>query len=1206
MTRRVHSVTPACTLDQAAAIMARARVSCIVVADGSRPVGILTDRDLVRLIHLRTAGATSVALLMSQPVLTADPDLDFRAAYALLKQHAVRHLLVIDEGAGTALGVVTLTDFLSHIGADFFRKVKSLRAITEPVLATLPPSASLAQGLQFMVQLKSDLILITEHSEPVGILTEGDMARLLSDHPDPDAIALRSVMSAPLHSIDPEATVAEAVHLLAANSIRHLPVVNAQRQVLGVVNQSRLLEKLGIELFDEAWRRSTELDATRQRLENDLQMVMEATGSGTWEYDHVNDSHTWSPSMAALLGCAYEELPGSLDGWLAMIHTEDVAAFEREIEASAARGDQIVEAEYRVRQTGGNWLWLHERVRVLERDAGGQPLRTVGILQDITARKRADRRLDQERQNLRQLFDTMEDYLFVVGHDSLILHINQAVFRLGYGADLIGKSIFSVHPPEYAEESQRMFEEVRAGTRRQCPIPLIKADGGRIAVDTRAVCGEWDGVPAIIGVSRDIRVQIAQREALETERRRLQTLIRSIPDPVWIKDLEGRYLACNAVFERMYGASEDEIRGKTDFDFVDEATARHFRHNDRAAAEAQAPLINEEWLDFKQDGYRGLFETIKTPTLDAQGQLIGVLGIARDITAARQAQEALKEREEIYSAIVNQAVDGIVLIDTETLRFAEFNDAACQGLGYCRDEFSAMTLVEVQADDSRERVTDKMGLLLSGALPMVFEVRHRSKSGQLRDMRVSNRVLDIRGHTYLAAIWQDITEQKQAARALQEAHMFLKATQSIARVGGWKANPLADTVLWTDEVFRLLERPVSQPPKTLEEGLTYYAPAILPEVRRNLMTAWETGAPFTMECEMVAQSGRHFIAELRCVGRVEEPGGSFLTGTFQDISERKQLEDQIRLRERYHRAVLDNFPFPVWLKDRESRFLSVNQPFARYFGQPSPESLVGKTDYDIAAREFAEMHVADDRAVLESGVPRNVEEPVENGGRTIWKETYKSPVHMNGQVIGTVGYARDISARKEAEARVAFLANHDPLTSLPNRTLAKDRAEQSMNLAERSGSKTALLFLDVDNFKTINDSLGHPVGDALLQEVAARLRGCVRDTDTISRQGGDEFLILLSDVRDAESIEGVLDKILSRLAIPIRVEGHELSMTMSIGVAIFPDDGRDFDTLFRRADTAMYRAKEAGRNTYRFFCPPDECGSHGTPAHPHPSAPRPD
>ncbi len=177
----------------------------------------------------------------------------------------------------------------------------------------------------------------------------------------------------------------------------------------------------------------------------------------------------------------------------------------------------------------------------------------------------------------------------------------------------------------------------------------------------------------------------------------------------------------------------------------------------------------------------------------------------------------------------------------------------------------------------------------------------------------------------------------------------------------------------------------------------------------------------------------------------------------------------------------------------------------------------------------------------------------------------------------------DITERKAAQQRAEFLAHHDPLTGLPNRLLLRDRLERAIALARRSHGRVALMFLDLDRFKTINDSLGHPIGDQLLKAVVERLKTCVRESDTLSRQGGDEFVIVLGDARDSEAVARLADKIQERMATPFLVDRHALSTSFSIGIALFPDDGDDFDSLTQKADTAMYHAKHAGKNAHRFF-----------------------
>lgn len=210
-------------------------------------------------------------------------------------------------------------------------------------------------------------------------------------------------------------------------------------------------------------------------------------------------------------------------------------------------------------------------------------------------------------------------------------------------------------------------------------------------------------------------------------------------------------------------------------------------------------------------------------------------------------------------------------------------------------------------------------------------------------------------------------------------------------------------------------------------------------------------------------------------------------------------------------------------------------------------------------------------------------------GEEIAVEVSAAPIHdRNGGVIGAVMVAHDVTAARELSMKLARLALHDSLTDLPNRALFGDRLSQATTNAQINGGYAALLYVDVDRFKHINDSMGHAIGDKLLQTVAKRLLGCVRNTDTVSRQGGDEFVVLLADIVQISDAVACAEKLLGALNAPYQIGEHELRLSASIGVAIFPDDAREGDALLRCADSAMYQAKYHGRNNYKLFNPASE------------------
>ena len=205
-------------------------------------------------------------------------------------------------------------------------------------------------------------------------------------------------------------------------------------------------------------------------------------------------------------------------------------------------------------------------------------------------------------------------------------------------------------------------------------------------------------------------------------------------------------------------------------------------------------------------------------------------------------------------------------------------------------------------------------------------------------------------------------------------------------------------------------------------------------------------------------------------------------------------------------------------------------------------------------------------------------------GRTIQCEWHNTPLaDITGQLIGFASLVQDVTERLNTERTIHYMAHHDALTGLPNRRLMQDRLNQAIMAARRKQRHVAVLFLDLDRFKVVNDTLGHDTGDFILKDIARRLVGCVREVDTVSREGGDEFVIILPDLERPEHARTVADKILKEVARPVEIAGHDIHITPSIGISHYPNDATDVQQLLKQADSAMYQAKDAGRGTVRFF-----------------------
>jgi diguanylate cyclase (GGDEF)-like protein/PAS domain S-box-containing protein len=282
--------------------------------------------------------------------------------------------------------------------------------------------------------------------------------------------------------------------------------------------------------------------------------------------------------------------------------------------------------------------------------------------------------------------------------------------------------------------------------------------------------------------------------------------------------------------------------------------------------------------------------------------------------------------------------------------------------------------------------------------------------------------------------------------------------------------------------------------------------------------------------------------------------------------------------------MFDNSGEAIVITDAQRRIVAVNPAFYR-ITEYSEEEVIGNDPRILSSgRHDAKFYQAMWRSIDETGMWQGEIWNRRKGGE-IYPEwlSIGTVKNAHNEIINYIAVFSDITRRKEAEARIEHLAHYDSLTHLPNRALFSDRLQHALQAAMRNKKKSALLFLDLDRFKSVNDTLGHLAGDLLLQSVAKRLKSCVRESDTICRQGGDEFMILLAEISGAVDAETVARKIVNSMGEPHRIGDRELVITFSIGISISPDDATDDETLIKHADDAMYRAKESGRNTYKFF-----------------------
>lgn len=306
----------------------------------------------------------------------------------------------------------------------------------------------------------------------------------------------------------------------------------------------------------------------------------------------------------------------------------------------------------------------------------------------------------------------------------------------------------------------------------------------------------------------------------------------------------------------------------------------------------------------------------------------------------------------------------------------------------------------------------------------------------------------------------------------------------------------------------------------------------------------------------------------------------------ESVNARRESERLLRESEARFRNMLENAPFGIMVASLDGRFIEVNQSICNLLGY-SREELLKLTFMDITHASDKEKTSESVQKLLtgEIGAYKLEKLYERKDGRTIWVQVTTSLLRdSSGVPVSFIGQVEDISERKRHQEEIRRLAYYDALTELPNRRLLLNRLEQALAQAKRHGRSLAVMFLDLDRFKEINDTLGHDAGDELLKVMAERLRCCVRTGDTVSRQGGDEFVIILPEITRHEDATPVAEKILRLLSEPVIIYGRKLYITTSIGIAVYPGESEDdANSLMKKADIAMYRAKENGKNQFRFY-----------------------
>jgi diguanylate cyclase (GGDEF)-like protein/PAS domain S-box-containing protein len=684
----------------------------------------------------------------------------------------------------------------------------------------------------------------------------------------------------------------------------------------------------------------------------------------------------------------------------------------------------------------------------------------------------------------------------------------------------------------------------------------------------------------------DITDRIAAMRALADSRNVLQSVIDTIPMRVFWKDRDSRYLGCNSVFARDAGASgPQEVIGKSDGQLGWREHAELYRADDRQVMESNIPRIGYDEPQTTPDGRVVWSRTSKLPLRNVAGETIGIVGVYEDVTEHRRMERELQ----LAQTAIDKSRTAFFWLDTEGA-VVSANDHACGDLGYAREELIGMHIWDF---DPKFRAQDWAGTWEKQKRVGVvtLESIHRRKDGREFPVEITGHYIVHDKNEYGFVIVQDISERRRADAVLRQSEERLLQAVRVSDIGIFDHDQSADTIYWSSEQRKIYGWGPDEA-VTLDKYIASVFPEDMERVGDAVKRAHDPvgDGSFDVEHRMVRRDGEIRWVRNRARTFFEGEGAARrpvrTVGAVADITESKRAEQELRVA-----ATAFESREGLMITDDRGVILRVNQAFRDLTGYSAEEAIGRNPSLLRSGRHDAGFYREMWRAIERDGHWQGeLWNRRKNGEEFPEWLSITSVRNAQGKITNYVGNFSDISEKKAAEEEIRNLAFFDSLTKLPNRRLLVDRLQHALATSARNGVCGAVLFIDLDNFKSLNDTRGHAVGDQLLLEVSRRLQSVVRSGDTVARLGGDEFVVVLDEVHEnreqAATIAKVVgDKILAVLREPCVLQGQEHVNSASIGISVFLGSEDELEDLLRRSDAAMYEAKKSGRNTLRFFDP---------------------
>ncbi len=923
-----------------------------------------------------------------------------------------------------------------------------------------------------------------------------------------------------------------------------------------------------------------ELEAGQR--EHRLRLVTDSVGASILYFDRQLKVRFANKPFGDWIGVAADDLLGH--PVRDVLSGEAFAELQGYVERAFAGAS--VSYERRDKRAGGEMRWV--RVSLFpDRDPGGRIGGAFAVMIDIEEDVRTRDALKSQEVQLRLFADNIPGPIAYLDRSLRYTFVNQAFANWVCKPqdEIYGRSPGEVLTSDVSSFLRPILKRAQSGEHVDYERIGKNANGDRRWMHGR-VAPDLDSTGKVRGLyctEYDIHDLKSTEQALAAREEQLRLFTDNIPDPVVYLDAERKHTFVNESFLQLNGLIREDVIGRHSEEVIGfEAAQVLTPFHDRAFA---GETVTFEQALEDASGRTRWIRGRMVPDHAYDGRIQGVYVVSHDITDLKDAQDALAARESQLRVIMDGVPAPVAYIDRDE-HCHYVNRTFLQYFGLTAEQVGELRLRDIVGHGIYQSAQAMLTRALEGEAT-AFDRLVPGANGVRRWMTI--RVVPDAGPSGEVhgafVLMNDIHGLKQAQEALRasEAELRLIMDNVPARVA----------YIDTENQFRFLNRHNEEWLGENRKDLTGRKVAeVIGEERfaqlQPLLARVLKGEVVATEQMLVQPAGEprweaiHYAPNRDGEGKVI---GIYAVHT--DIHDQKNNEDALRRANWMLSSHISNTPLAVLEWDRDFRLVRWSPQAENIFGWVADEVLGMRIEDNALLHEADREALADVLSSLTSGEEPRATGLTRNnrkGGDTIWCEWYHSALlDADGKIASILSFVQDVSSRIQAEERLQYMATRDALTGLPNRLLLHERLTQAIAQAKRGGRRVGVLFIDLDRFKNVNDTLGHRIGDELLKGVTKALSAALRETDLLARLGGDEFMVIVEDFDEPGVLGRIAQKLLDAIAQPFKIEEHDIYVTSSIGISVYPDDSDDPEELLKHADVAMYRSKELGRNTYQFL-----------------------